>query len=66
MGCSICGNAFRYPGEIRYCSDRLFRCNRFCTEEENQLEEARKQGRGVRARDEHAPRFGVGVKPTGH
>ena len=62
FACSICGIPARYPTEMRYCSDRLFRCNRFCTETTNALDEARKQGQGPRG-DEAAPRFNVGVAP---
>lgn len=61
FACSICGIPARYPTEMRYCSDRLFRCNRFCTEKTNALDEARKQG--TRINDEQAPRFPVGTKP---
>ena len=66
MGCSICGNAFRYPIEIRYCSDRLFRCKQFCTEKTNPTEEDRKNGLSGKNRDQIAPPFKVGPKPTGH
>lgn len=64
IGCSICGNAFRWPTEIRYCSDRLFRCNRYCTETENLQDYNDKQATARRQRpDENAPNFPVGPKP---
>lgn len=64
MACSICGNSFRFPGELRYCSDRLFRCNMFCTETENREDYDRKQAAARAAlKDEVTPPFPVGVKP---
>jgi len=63
MACSICGIPARYPTEIRYCSDRLFRCNQFCTETTNRENEARKEGQSTRNVDEATPRFKVGVAP---
>lgn len=62
MGCSICGFTFRYPTEIRYCEDKLFRCNVFCTETTTPLGEARKQGLSLR-KDEGQIPFPVGPKP---
>lgn len=61
-GCSICGNAFRFPTELRYCSDGLFRCNVFCTEKETPQDYDRKQTMR-KPHDEIAPPFPVGPKP---
>jgi hypothetical protein len=63
FACSVCGIPARYPTEMRYCADRLFRCNRFCTEAETPLDESRKRGQSAQIRDEQAPRFPVGVAP---
>ena len=30
MACSLCGFSYLYPSELRYCDDKLFRCNRTC------------------------------------
>lgn len=32
MACSICGSSRRFPSEITYCVDKLFRCNDKCME----------------------------------
>lgn len=65
MACSICGNAFEYPADIRYCeSDRLFRCNIFCTEKHLPIDEDRKNGETAKRREEVAPSFKVGTKPS--
>lgn len=32
MACSICGSSRRFPSEITYCADKLFRCNDKCME----------------------------------
>lgn len=64
IGCSICGNAFMYPSEIRRCSDRLFRCNRFCTETENlQDYNDKQQTARARIKDEATPPFTGAPKP---
>lgn len=60
--CSLCGVAFRFPTEGRYRVDRTFACFRHADTTTN-LEEARKQGTGVR-REEIAPAFPVGPKPS--
>lgn len=62
FACSICGIPARYPTEMVYRSDRLFQCFRHSDTTTN-LDEARKQGQGVRGGDEIAPRFPVGTKP---
>lgn len=64
FACSICGIPARYPTEMRYCEDKLFRCNRFCTETTTPQGEALKNGQSSRKPDEQAPRFAVGVKPS--
>lgn len=62
FACSICGIPARYPTEMKYRSDRLFQCFRHRDTTTN-LDEARKQGQGVRVQEEVAPRFPLGVKP---
>ena len=63
FACSICGIPARYPTEMRYCSDRLFRCLRTCDDPHIPQEEDRKNGVSLTAPDEQAPRFRVGVPP---
>jgi hypothetical protein len=62
FACSICGLPARYPTEMVYRTDRTFMCFRHRDTTTN-LDEARKQGQGVRGGDEMAPRFPVGVPP---
>ena len=62
-GCSICGNAFRFPVDLRYCSDGLFRCNVYCTETETPTDYNRKMMAGRGSHDEIAPPFPVGLVP---
>ncbi len=63
FACSICGIPYRYPGELRYCSDRLFRCERTCNDPHIPQEEDRKNGQAGKEREDIAPRFNVGVAP---
>lgn len=63
MACSICGIPYGYPTEIRYCVDRLFRCNATCTETETPLDYERKQQESRRRIDEIAPAFPMGPRP---
>lgn len=65
VGCSICGNAFLYPQDGRYCRDRLFRCNHYCNETELPIDYWEKNGQGAKQADPVSP-FPVGPKPTGH
>lgn len=62
-GCSTCGNTYRFPTELRYCSDGLFRCNVFCRETENWTDYNRKMMAARQTHDEVAPSFPVGPKP---
>lgn len=62
-GCSICGNSFRFPAELRYCSDGLFRCNVYCTETETPYDYDRKTMANRQVHDEVAPSFPVGPRP---
>lgn len=64
FACSICGIPARFPDEMIYRSDRLFQCFRHSDTTTN-LDEARKQGQGVRfGGDESAPRCPLGVPPN--
>lgn len=63
FACGVCGIASRYPDEMTYRSDRTFMCFRHSDTTTN-LDEARKQGQGVRGGEEIAPRFPVGVPPN--
>lgn len=63
FACSLCGIAARYPTEMTYRADRTFMCLRHRDTTTN-LEEARKQGRGTRDRDEITPRYPIGQKPS--
>jgi len=63
FACSLCGVPARYPLEMRYTAERFFYCFRHRDTTTN-LEEARKQGRGARVRDEMVPHFPVGVAPA--
>lgn len=62
FACSYCGVPARYPTEMQYTAERLFMCFRHRDTTTN-LEEARKQGRGVRGGDEISPRFPIGAAP---
>jgi len=63
FACSICGIPARYPTEMRYCSDRLFRCLQFCNDPHIPQEEDQKNGLTAKRREEVAPTFKVGAKP---
>jgi hypothetical protein len=62
--CSICGIPYRYPSEMRYCSDKRFRCLRTCDDPHIPQDEDKKRGISARDPDEASPRFTVGVKPS--
>lgn len=62
-GCSICGNSFRFPVELRYCSDGLFRCNVYCTETELPTDYDRKMMQSRQSHDEVALPAPVGLRP---
>jgi len=62
MQCSVCPNVARYPSEIRYCTDRLFRCH-LCTETETRLDYERKQATSRGQRDQQVLHFPGGVVP---
>jgi hypothetical protein len=61
--CSICGVPYLYPAEMRYCSDRLFRCLSTCDRPNGvPLEESKKEGLTGAKQDNPTPRFPVGPK----
>ncbi len=64
MACSICGNSFEWPADIRRCNDGLFRCNVYCTESTNLQSEDRVTAQSRKTtRDVENPRIPGALKP---
>jgi len=64
MACSVCGNSFEWPDDIRRCNDGFFRCNIYCTEDTNQRsEDLTVAASRKRLRDVENPRIPGVIKP---
>jgi hypothetical protein len=70
MACSICSTPFEFGASGaeggRFCVDKLFRCNRFCTEKVTNLDYDRAQSASRSRVDDLAPLGPMGPRPTGH
>ena len=64
MGCSVCSEGCEYPGGIRYCSDRLWRCPK-CDTGTSRFDYERAQTVAMRVRDQQTPLGPLGPMPVG-